>query len=117
MPTTRAWKHADFDERDWDTIPVPALWETAGYTGMDGVAWYRTTFELSAQEAAAGVTLGLGMIDDSDEAWVNGQRVGATTNRWNAPRRIPGRCAGVLRAGINHRRRARHRHRRRRRHP
>ena len=79
----------------------PALWETAGYPGMDGVAWYRTTFELSAQEAAAGVTLGLGMIDDSDEAWVNGQRVGATTNRWNAPRSYLV-AAQALRAGINH---------------
>ena len=68
---------------------------------MDGVAWYRTTFALSAQEAAAGVTLGLGMIDDSDEAWVNGQRVGATVNRWNAPRRYPV-AAQALRAGINH---------------
>lgn len=95
-----SWKDADFDDSDWDIIPVPALWETAGYS-MDGVAWYRTTFELSAQEAAADVTLGLGMIDDSDEAWVNGQRVGATSNRWNAPRRYPV-AAKMLRAGINH---------------
>jgi sialate O-acetylesterase len=96
-----AWKNADFDDRDWDTIAVPALWESAGYSGMDGVAWYRSTFELSAQEAAAGVVLGLGMIDDSDEAWVNGQRVGATLNRWNTPRRYQV-AAQTLRAGINH---------------
>lgn len=95
-----AWMQPEYDDRDWDTLPVPALWETAGYA-MDGVAWYRTTFELSAQEAAAGVTLGLGMIDDSDEAWVNGRRIGATVNRWNEPRRYPV-AAQALRAGTNH---------------
>jgi sialate O-acetylesterase len=94
------WKDADLDDSDWDWLPVPALWETAGYTGMDGVAWYRMTFELSAEEAAAGVVLGLGMIDDSDEAWVNGQRIGGL-NRWNTPREYRVEPQ-VLRAGINH---------------
>lgn len=95
------WRAADLDDRNWSTIQVPALWEAVGYPGMDGVAWYRTTFELSAKEAAAGVALGLGMIDDSDEVWVNGQRVGGMTNRWNAPRQydVP---AQVLKAGTNH---------------
>lgn len=96
-----SWQAAALDDHDWDTLPVPALWETAGYTGMDGVAWYRTTFELSAEEAAAGVVLGLGMIDDSDEAWVNGQPIGGLKNRWNTPReyRVEPQA---LRAGINH---------------
>ncbi|HEU0305518.1 MAG TPA: sialate O-acetylesterase [Lysobacter sp.] len=96
-----SWKDASLDDSDWDTLPVPALWEAAGYTGMDGVAWYRTTFELTAPEAAAGVVLALGMIDDSDEAWVNGQRVGGLTNRWSTPREY--RVAPqALREGINH---------------
>ncbi|MCI4566362.1 sialate O-acetylesterase [Lysobacter sp. CFH 32150] len=96
-----SWKDVDVDDRDWDAMPVPGLWETSGYTGMDGVAWYRTTFELSAEEAAAGVVLGLGMIDDSDEAWVNGQPVGGLKNRWNTPREY--RIAPqALRKGINH---------------
>jgi sialate O-acetylesterase len=47
------------------------------------------------------VVLGLGMIDDSDEAWVNGQLVGGTTNRWSTPREY--RVAPqVLQQGINH---------------
>jgi sialate O-acetylesterase len=99
-PDDSAWMQADVDDDDWDTIPVPGLWETAGYK-MDGVAWYRTRFELTAEEAAAGAVLGLGMIDDSDETWVNGHRVGATTNRWNLAR-VYRVGPEFLRAGINH---------------
>ena len=32
---------ADFDDRDWDRIPVDRQWEASGYEGMDGIAWYR----------------------------------------------------------------------------
>ena len=48
-----------------------------------------------------GVGLGLGKIDDSDEAWINGQRIGGTMNQWNAPReyRVDPK---VLHAGTNH---------------
>jgi len=97
---SEAFAAAPLDERDWATIQVPALWEAAGYPGVDGVAWYRTAFELDAREAAAGVTLGLGRIDDSDTVWVNGRRVGATRNGWNTPRAyaVP---PSALRAGRN----------------
>ena len=99
-PDDASWKDVDLEDDDWDTIPVPGLWEAAGYK-MDGVAWYRTSFELSAAEAAKGVTLGLGMIDDSDDTWVNGTRVGGLSNRWDAPREY--RVGPeALRAGTNH---------------
>ena len=99
-PDDALWKDADLDDGDWDTIPVPGLWEAAGYK-MDGVAWYRTSFELSAAEAAKGITLGLGMIDDSDDTWVNGTRVGGLTNRWDTPREY--RVGPeALRSGTNH---------------
>ena len=96
-----SWKDENYDDTDWDTLPVPGLWETTGYSGMDGIAWYRTTFELTAKEVAAGVVLGLGMIDDSDETWINGQRIGGTTNQWSKPReyRVDPK---MLHAGINH---------------
>ena len=42
----------DLDDADWTTLRVPVRWESAGYDGLDGVAWYRTTFEVSAEEAA-----------------------------------------------------------------
>ncbi len=98
---TPQWKAADLDDGDWASIPVPGLWETAGYYGMDGLAWYRASFTLSAAEAAAGVMLGVGRIDDTDTTWVNGVEVGTTTMQYNTPRAyaVP---ASALHAGVNH---------------
>jgi sialate O-acetylesterase len=59
------WQAPGLDARDWAPIAVPSLWEKTGWDGLDGVAWYRATFTLSAKEAAAGATLGVGRIDDS----------------------------------------------------
>lgn len=80
------WADPKLDDNDWVSIPVPMLWEQAGFEGMNGVAWYRTTFELTAKEAAKGVTLGLGQIDDSDRTWVNGREVGGMEQSWNMTR-------------------------------
>jgi len=94
------WADPSLDDARWGAIPVPALWESAGYEGMDGIAWYRTSFELTADEARRGVRLGLGMIDDSDISWVNGVQVGRMTSQWNVARRydVP---PNALRAGRN----------------
>lgn len=95
------WQAPGLGSSAWTSIQVPSLWEAAGWNGMDGVAWYRATFTLSADEVASGVTLGVGRIDDSDITWVNGVQVGETRMQYNLPRRytVP---ASALRAGINH---------------
>jgi sialate O-acetylesterase len=97
---TSRWSQADFDDRDWDRIAVPGLWEGGGYNGMDGEAWYRASFTLSDAEAKAGVVLGVGRIDDSDITWVNGRQVGETRMQYNLPRQytVPPQA---LHAGVN----------------
>lgn len=94
------WADPKLDDSDWASIPVPGLWEQAGFEGMNGIAWYRTTFELTAKEAAKGVTLGLGQIDDSDRTWVNGREVGGMEQAWNMTRTYPV-PPGALKAGRN----------------
>ncbi|OOG48314.1 9-O-acetylesterase [Rhodanobacter sp. C06] len=95
-----AWAAEKLDVSDWDSLPVPSDWEPVGYYDMDGVAWYRRQFTLSAAEAAQGVTLGLGRIDDSDQSFVNGHPVGHMDLAWNTPRiyKVP---AADLHAGNN----------------
>ncbi|TXH77109.1 MAG: 9-O-acetylesterase [Lysobacteraceae bacterium] len=96
----RGWEAEQFDTAAWQPIVAPGLWESSGWEGMDGVAWYRGEFILDATQAAQGVRLGLGRIDDSDRAWVNGQRIGGMSGRWNDPRvyAVPAR---VLHTGRN----------------
>ncbi len=107
LPTTDAglvdgralWADPALDDSGWDSLPVPSLWEEVGYPGMDGVAWYRTTFSLTEPEARQGVRLSLGMIDDDDITWVNGIEVGRTQGY--AERRLYTVPASALRAGTN----------------
>lgn len=79
------WADPALDDSNWSTIPVPSLWERAGYDGLDGIAWYRTSFMLTDEEARRGVRLSLGVIDDDDVTWVNGIEVGRTDG-YNKPR-------------------------------
>jgi hypothetical protein len=69
---------ADFDDSDWMDVLVPALWETQGLKGYDGVAWYRREFLLDPELRGASLLLLLGKIDDEDEVWFNGRRIGRT---------------------------------------
>ena len=94
------WADPMLSDASWATIKTPALWETVGYDGMDGVAWYRTSFTLTDDEARQAVRLSLGPIDDSDITWVNGVEVGRTTQRYADPRlyTVP---ASALHAGTN----------------
>lgn len=93
------WAAPSLDDAGWARIPVPGLWEQAGYPAMDGSAWYRTEFTLTAGQAKREVRLGLGMIDDDDVTWVNGVEVGRTSG-YDRPRRytVP---ASALRPGRN----------------
>lgn len=95
------WQAADADESAWAPIAVPGLWESEGYNGVDGVAWYRAQFTLTAAQARAGATLGVGRVDDTDTTWVNGVQVGHTRQQYNLPRayEVP---ALALHAGVNH---------------
>jgi sialate O-acetylesterase len=72
------WSSATLDESDWLEISAPMLWESQGFDGVDGVVWYRKTFQLSEKQASGGITLGLARIDDSDTTWINGHKVGTT---------------------------------------
>ena len=53
-------------------------WERAGHEGLDGFAWYRARFRAPRRPAPGGFALELGKIDDADETFLNGVKIGAT---------------------------------------
>jgi DUF1680 family protein len=80
----------DFNDQAWKTIKVDSFWETQGYPGYDGIAWYRTqvVFPSSLKknnELLKAVRISLGRIDDADETWFNGRKIGETDG-WDTDR-------------------------------
>lgn len=67
---------SDFDDRHWETVQVPSSWESHGFHGYDGYAWYRKKFVIPGAYKDASLMLILGYIDDVDETYVNGTKVG-----------------------------------------
>ena len=76
------WSADGFDDSGWERIKVGREWEEQGHADYDGFGWYRKRFVVPAalrEEEGVGVEgllLELGRIDDVDETWFNGRRVG-----------------------------------------
>ena len=75
-----AWSGENFDDSEWENIIVPAYWEDQGFRDYDGFAWYRKKFKLPAAMKTSDLVLLLGRVDDMDEVFINGKRIGGTGN-------------------------------------
>lgn len=72
------WADESLNDGDWEDIIVPATWESQGFTNYNGFAWYRKSFKLPDNFKTSDILLLLGKIDDMDEVFVNGKRIGGT---------------------------------------
>jgi sialate O-acetylesterase len=61
------WAPAPAKLTPWEDWGVPALAE------YDGALWYRAHVKLTAAQAKQAAKISLGVIDDVDEVWINGQ--------------------------------------------
>ena len=91
-------------KEDWRPVTAPGHWRQA-LGGYKGFAWYRCFVKVPEGFQGRPLTLSLGRVDDCDETFFNGERVGATGSMppdfraaWSTPRTysVP---AGLLRAG------------------
>ncbi len=72
------WSSPTFNHSDWDEVYVPSPWEAQGFNGYDGFAWYRKFITISANHQKESLVLELGYIDDVDEVFFNGERIGGS---------------------------------------
>ncbi|MCE4553073.1 sialate O-acetylesterase [Roseateles cellulosilyticus] len=93
------WSAAADIDTGWPMLQAPQLWETQGLPDLDGIVWLRRRIELDTAQAAGAATLHLAKVDDCDEVWVNGQRVGGQCG-YSLQRHYT-LAAGVLRPGTN----------------
>lgn len=89
------------DSLDWQDVPVIGPWTDwgEGAPPASGNVWFRRTIDLTAQGAAAGGVLHIGIVDDLDATWINGHPVGIS-HGWSNEREyeVPAR---ILREGAN----------------
>ena len=95
-----AWSQASFNDKDWQVLSLDKDWNQQGVSNARGYGWYRIHVVIPSslkKGSTDRVLLDLGPIDDTDETWLNGTRVGKTgTNpedpqgffeEWDTPRR------------------------------
>ncbi len=94
------WAMEELDDADFLDTEVPGGWEKDALPDYDGVAWYRLKFTVTPEQkaawGAAPLVLILGAVDDAEETFLNGHRIGAMgkfspekVTAWNQPRLYP----------------------------
>jgi sialate O-acetylesterase len=84
---------------NWKPIRFPGYWEQQGEADIDGVVWARKKITVPASFLGKDLFLELGLIDDIDNTYINGYKIGTNNNKY-IPRKyaIP---AGLLKEGEN----------------
>lgn len=95
-----AWAQPGFDDRAWRTISTAEHWETQGHEGHDGFAWYRIHVVIPSSLKTGSdwperLRLQLSAIDDADEVFLNGTRVGKTGRMPGDPGGFEGRSQAL----------------------
>lgn len=93
------WESPGYQPKGWRNMNIPGYWEDQGIKDLNGVVWFRRTFEVPKSWLGKPVKLFMGRIIDADEMYVNGKKIGNITYQY-PPRRyeIP---AELLKEGKN----------------
>lgn len=90
------WSEVHYNDDKWDEIRVPSSWEDEGYHSYNGYAWYRLHFIVPEEIQNKSCYISLGFIDDVDEVYLNGKRIGSSGSfppkfetAYNAYRKYP----------------------------
>jgi sialate O-acetylesterase len=72
------FQNTDYNTNDWKTMRLPTIWEALNIN-IDGVVWFSKDINIPKSWEEEGLTLSLGKINDYDNTWFNGKRVGRGT--------------------------------------
>ena len=68
------WSRVDFDDRDWEPVPVPSGWGRTEPKGRWPFAWYRVVVQVPPGSSGLGVTVG--KVDSAYELFAGGRLIG-----------------------------------------
>lgn len=93
----KGWARPDHDDRNWPVMELPGMWQLRTALNFNGVFWFRRAMEIPPAWRGRELEIHLGPVDDFDDTYVQGERVGGlgkeTASAYLQPRayRIPGR--------------------------
>lgn len=82
LGTKEKWHEKNYNTSSWKTINLPVYWSKAKITPNDGVIWVTRSFELTQKDLARDeMTLAIGRVDNEDITYINGTKVGESTQK------------------------------------
>lgn len=82
LGTKEKWHNKDYNTSSWKAITLPVYWSKAKVTPNDGVIWVTRNFDLTAKDLAKDeLTLAIGRVDNEDITYINGIKVGESTQK------------------------------------
>ena len=77
-----------FNDSTWHEMKLPTYWEQTEIGEFDGVVWFRKLVVIPSNWKGKDLMLRLGPVDDMDETYVNGKKVGGymTEGFWSSDR-------------------------------
>ena len=71
------WKDPEWNDVSWQTVKLPSTWEEhSNYTEDNVFGWFRREVTIPAELQGKDVFINVGKIDDADETFFNGVKVG-----------------------------------------
>jgi beta-galactosidase len=71
------WKSTELNDGSWQIVELPSTWEKhSNYTADNVFGWYRRELTVPEDLKGKDIYLNLGKIDDADETYFNGIKIG-----------------------------------------
>lgn len=78
------WTKPEFNDSSWETMELPGAWEGKAIH-LDGSVWFRKTVKIPKKWIGKELILSLGRIDDYDNTFCNGVKIGETNTNAMSP--------------------------------
>ncbi|MBX2871331.1 MAG: hypothetical protein KTR30_04510 [Saprospiraceae bacterium] len=69
------WAASSDEDLDWPMMDLPQIWERGGPLLVDGTVWFKRDFEITAEQSQQDIDLSLGVLDDREEVFLNGNQL------------------------------------------
>ena len=93
------WYSLDYQPKGWDRMNIPGYWEDQGVRDLNGTVWFRKEIEVPQTMVGQPARIDMGRIIDSDNVYINGERIGGTGYQY--PQRRYEIKDGILKEGKN----------------